>query len=154
MLESPAGVLGSHPDTHFLLLNVKLSAAKFYIFCQKWWVFIFWAFEKKNKSRPKLLPSYGWSRRANKHFFRPYFVTIQFSDAHFHLQIYDYLLSYTEWQPALYLLCLLVILLGVIANLCSVAQTICIQKDWVVVLAADDKAKLARKWTNVFFFLW
>ena len=46
------------------------------------------------------------------------------------------------------LLCLVVILLGVIANLASLAQKICIQKDWVVVLAGDDREQLASKLEN------
>ena len=75
MLESQASVVGSHPATHFILLNLKISTAKFYIFCQKLWVFILWAFEKKEKrkkSRPKFLEFCIRSRKANKHFFRPY----------------------------------------------------------------------------------
>ncbi|XP_072030063.1 solute carrier family 40 member 1-like [Amphiura filiformis] len=50
---------------------------------------------------------------------------------------------FQAWYPGLYLLCLLVILFGVIANLFSLAQKICIQKDWVVVLAGNNKDRLA-----------
>ena len=46
-LKTRAGVLGSHPPTHFILLNLKLTNDKFYIFCQKWWTSYFWPLKKK-----------------------------------------------------------------------------------------------------------
>ncbi|XP_022087124.1 solute carrier family 40 member 1-like [Acanthaster planci] len=45
---------------------------------------------------------------------------------------------------ALFFFCqVIIIVLGVVANLASVAEKICIQKDWVVILAGDDSERLA-----------
>lgn len=48
------------------------------------------------------------------------------------------------WNGGLYVLCqFLIILLGTLSNLASLAEKICIQKDWIVVVAGGDKEVLA-----------
>eukprot|EP00057_Strongylocentrotus_purpuratus_P030721 XP_782524.3 PREDICTED: solute carrier family 40 member 1 [Strongylocentrotus purpuratus] len=48
------------------------------------------------------------------------------------------------WNGGLYIICqLIIIILGTVASLASLAEMICIQKDWVVVVAGGDKDVLA-----------
>ncbi|XP_063964542.1 solute carrier family 40 protein member 1-like [Lytechinus pictus] len=48
------------------------------------------------------------------------------------------------WNGGLYIICqLIIIVLGTLASLASLAESICIQKDWVVVVAGGDKEVLA-----------
>ncbi|XP_072179772.1 ferroportin-like [Diadema setosum] len=54
------------------------------------------------------------------------------------------------WNGALYIICqLIIILLGTIASLASLAEKICIQKDWVVVVAGNDKEVLVNLNANM-----